>query len=64
MVATGDGDVVTLLTALENIDVAVVFVEHKGREVRKVSWRANTGFNVASVAAMFGGGGHAGGVRS
>lgn len=55
---TGDGDVVTLLTALENIDVAVVFVEHKGREV-KVSWRANTGFNVASMAATFGGGGHA-----
>ncbi len=55
---TGDGDVVTLLTALENVDIAVVFVEHKNREV-KVSWRANTGFNVATVAAMFGGGGHA-----
>jgi phosphoesterase RecJ-like protein len=55
---SGDGDVVTLLTALENVDIAVVFVEHKNREV-KVSWRANTGFNVASVAAMFGGGGHA-----
>ena len=48
----------TLLTALENIDIAIVFVEHKGQEI-KVSWRANTGFNVANVAAMFGGGGHA-----
>ena len=55
---TGDGDVVTLLTALENIDIAIVFVEHKGQEI-KVSWRANTGFNVANVAAIFGGGGHA-----
>ena len=55
---TGDGDVVTLLTALENNDVAVVFVEHAAGEV-KVSWRANTGFNVANVAAIFGGGGHA-----
>lgn len=54
----GDGDVVTLLTALEHVDIAVVFVELKNREV-KVSWRANTGFNVANVAALFGGGGHA-----
>ena len=52
-----DADLVNILTTIENIDIAVIFIEqHKNRV--KVSWRARSGIDVSTVAMMFGGGGH------
>lgn len=52
-----DADLVNLLSAIEDIDVAVIFIEQVGGKV-KVSWRAQPGYNVSAVALQFGGGGH------
>jgi phosphoesterase RecJ-like protein len=53
-----DADLVNVLSAIENADIMVIFVEQKGGNV-KVSWRAQPGFDVSKVALGFGGGGHA-----
>lgn len=55
---TGDADLINVLTTIREADVALVFVERPDGKV-KVSWRSVPGINVASVAAQFGGGGHA-----
>ena len=55
--SSGDADIVTQLTAIEMTDVAVVFVERSHDEI-KISWRSNTGLDVAALAKDFGGGGH------
>ncbi len=52
-----DADLVNILTTIENIDIAVIFIEQSKNRV-KVSWRARSGFDVSSVAMKFGGGGH------
>lgn len=52
-----DADLVNILTRIRETDVCVVFVEQTDGSV-KVSWRAQPGFDVASVATQFGGGGH------
>ena len=52
-----DADLTNILSSIEDIDVAVLFIEQNADHV-KVSWRARPGINVASIAASFGGGGH------
>jgi len=52
-----DADLVNILSRITETDVCVVFVEQKDGNV-KVSWRAQPGFDVASIATQFGGGGH------
>lgn len=53
-----DADLVNLLTTIEGADVVIVFLEQPKGKV-KVSWRARPGFDVATLARRFGGGGHA-----
>lgn len=52
-----DGDVVNVLSTVDEVGVAVLFVEHINQQV-KVSWRSRNGFDVAALAVYFGGGGH------
>jgi phosphoesterase RecJ-like protein len=52
-----DADLVNILARIRETDVCVVFVEQTDGTV-KVSWRAQPGFDVASIATQFGGGGH------
>ena len=52
-----DADLVNILSRIKKTDVCVVFVEQTNGTV-KVSWRAQPGFDVASIATQFGGGGH------
>lgn len=52
-----DADLVNVLSRIRDTDVCVVFVEQTDGSV-KVSWRAQPGFDVASIATQFGGGGH------
>jgi phosphoesterase RecJ-like protein len=52
-----DADLVNILTTIEDVDIAIVFIEQTGNKV-KVSWRARPGFDVSKIAAQFGGGGH------
>jgi len=55
--ANGDADVVSQLTSIDGIEVAIVFVERLDTEV-KISWRSVGGLDVAEIAQRFGGGGH------
>ncbi len=52
-----DADLINLLSTIEGAEVTIIFVEQPEKKV-KVSWRSRTGFDVASLAASFGGGGH------
>ncbi len=53
-----DADLINVLAAVEESPIALVFVEQSGGGV-KVSWRARgKKWDVAQVAAKFGGGGH------
>lgn len=52
-----DADLINVLSTIEGMVVAVMFVEQE-RERVKVSWRARNGLDVTTVAASFGGGGH------
>lgn len=52
-----DADLINLLSAVPEADISLVFIEQEGGTV-KISWRAQDGFDVSQVAAMFGGGGH------
>lgn len=53
-----DADLINILSAVEKSPIALIFVEQRG-EVVKVSWRARgEAWDVAQVAAGFGGGGH------
>lgn len=56
-----DADLITVLSSITGIDIAIIFVEQngeRGREKVKVSWRARPGLDVAQLAVTFGGGGH------
>ncbi|MEP7359134.1 MAG: DHH family phosphoesterase [Anaerolineales bacterium] len=55
---SGDADLINVLTSVREADVAIIFVERPDGLV-KLSWRSVPGINVATVAAGFGGGGHA-----
>ncbi len=52
-----DADLTNILSSVEDIDIAVLFIEQAADRV-KVSWRARPGLNVANIAASLGGGGH------
>ncbi len=52
-----DADLINLLGTIEAAELVLLFVEQPDGRV-KVSWRSLTGFNVAQVAELFGGGGH------
>ncbi len=52
-----DADLTNILSSIEDMDVAVLFIEQRPDQV-KVSWRARPGINVASIADSLGGGGH------
>lgn len=52
-----DADLTNILSSIEDMDVAVLFIEQKPDQI-KVSWRARQGINVASIADSLGGGGH------
>lgn len=52
-----DADLTNILSSIEEIDIAVLFIEQSQDKV-KVSWRARPGLNVAKLAADFNGGGH------
>lgn len=53
-----DADLVNILTTIDSVDIAVIFVEQP-RERVKISWRSTPGFDVSMIAYQFGGGGHA-----
>lgn len=53
-----DADLVNELSAIEEADIAVIFVEKSQNKV-KVSWRARPGLDVSQIAYSYGGGGHA-----
>lgn len=52
-----DADLINLLSTVEGIDIAIIFLEQPKERV-KISWRARPGFDTSQVAARFGGGGH------
>lgn len=52
-----DADLINVLSRIKESDISIVFVEQKNGSV-KVSWRSRPGFDVASIATQFGGGGH------
>jgi phosphoesterase RecJ-like protein len=52
-----DADLINVLSAIDETDMAVIFVEQRDNKV-KVSWRAQPGFDVSKIALSFGGGGH------
>ena len=52
-----DADLINILSSIEEIDIAIIFVEQANGSV-KVSWRARKGFDVSQIARGFGGGGH------
>lgn len=54
---SGDGDLINILNAVREAEVALIFTERPENKV-KVSWRAVPGVDVAKLAALFGGGGH------
>lgn len=52
-----DADLTNILSSIDPLDIAVLFVEQKA-DLTKVSWRARSGLDISSLAASFGGGGH------
>ncbi len=52
-----DADLINILSSIEEIDIAVIFIEQRGGKV-KISWRAVPGLDVSGIALSFGGGGH------
>ncbi|MDR3578240.1 MAG: bifunctional oligoribonuclease/PAP phosphatase NrnA [Anaerolineaceae bacterium] len=52
-----DADLINTLSSIDESDIALVFIEQKGKRV-KVSWRSQNGYDVSQIALQFGGGGH------
>ncbi len=56
-----DADLINVLSAVEGVDIAIIFVEQSADRV-KISWRlcgqADIDADVAEIAGQFGGGGH------
>ena len=52
-----DADLINLISAIEDVNIAVLFIEQHGGSV-KISWRAQNGYDVSELAEQFGGGGH------
>lgn len=54
----GDADLINLLSTVREARVAVILTERQDGRI-KISWRSRPGINVGTLAAAFGGGGHA-----
>ncbi len=52
-----DADLTNILSSIDPLDVAVLFVEQKP-DLVKVSWRARPGLDISKIAHSLGGGGH------
>jgi phosphoesterase RecJ-like protein len=52
-----DADLTNILSSIEDLDIAVLFVEQKP-DIVKVSWRARPGLDISGIAHALGGGGH------
>ena len=52
-----DADLINLLSSVDEAQVAVLFNEQSGEQV-KISWRSKPDFDVSKIAQKFGGGGH------
>ena len=52
-----DADLTNILSSIDPLDVAILFVEQKPNLV-KVSWRARPGLDISHIAHSLGGGGH------
>ena len=52
-----DADLVNVISAIDESDIGLIFVEQPNNRV-KVSWRAQPGWDVSTIALQFGGGGH------
>ncbi len=52
-----DADLINYIASIEDSSISVMFVEQKEGNV-KVSWRAQPGIDISSIALRFGGGGH------
>lgn len=52
-----DADLINVLSSVDSAAVYLIFVEQPKGKV-KVSWRSQSGYDVTSLAASFGGGGH------
>jgi phosphoesterase RecJ-like protein len=52
-----DADLTNVLSSIEDIDIAVLFVEQSADKT-KVSWRSRPGVDVSQIASGMGGGGH------
>jgi phosphoesterase RecJ-like protein len=52
-----DADLNNVISNLDGVDISILFVEQRAGHW-KISWRAQQGIDVASLAQSFGGGGH------
>jgi bifunctional oligoribonuclease and PAP phosphatase NrnA len=53
-----DADLINIVSAIDDADIAIIFVEQDENST-KISWRAlNTHYDVSKIALQFGGGGH------
>jgi phosphoesterase RecJ-like protein len=53
-----DADLINIISSIEDVDIAIIFVEQDETST-KVSWRGlKPGMDVARIACLFGGGGH------
>jgi len=55
---TDDGDLINSLASTEGAKITVLFIEQDDKKQIKVSWRSRGDYDVATLAASFGGGGH------
>lgn len=53
-----DADLINVLSSVDGADIAMIFIEQPNGRV-KVSWRAQSGYDVSKLALSLGGGGHA-----
>ena len=57
-VKSDDAELINSLAATEGAGITVLFIEQDDKKHVKVSWRSRGGYDVATLAASFGGGGH------
>ncbi len=53
-----DADLINSLASTEGAKITVLFIEQDDKKQVKVSWRSRGDYDVATLAASFGGGGH------
>ncbi len=55
---TDDADLINSLASTEGAKITVLFIQQNDKKQVKVSWRSRGDYDVATLAASFGGGGH------